>query len=144
MAEDRGGEVSLVVALTPKGDLNKTTGAERDTLWVPVNKGVDGQALRKDWDDGAFIKADNWWNPMDHMKAGKLRGMWKLVGNPVGVVRTRLRRVFGDVQSDLGKSLQGLMQKAGSVPLEELREKATEVVRTFVGPDVETRDGANL
>ena len=145
MVEDRGaGDLKLAVALTPKGDLHKTEGVDQDTLWVPTNKGVDAQQLRKDWDGGAFIKADNWWNPMDHMKAAKLRGLWKVVGNPVGVMRTRLRRTFGDVQGDLGKTLKGVLDKAGAVPTDELRQKAADVVRSFVGPDVKSAAGDNL
>jgi hypothetical protein len=144
MAEDRGGAVRLHVQLTPKGSLERTTGTDRDTLHVPVNKGVDAAALRSDWDDGAFIRVDNWWNPMDHMKAGKLRTLWKLVGNPVGVVRTRMRRVLQDAQVDLSQSLGKLLDKAGSVPVDELREKTAEVVRSFVGPEVKDRAGGNL
>jgi hypothetical protein len=144
MAEDRGGAVRLNVQLTPKGRLERTTGTDRDTLHVPVNKGFDAAELRSEWDDGGFIRADNWWNPMDHMKAGKLRTLWKLVGNPVGVVRTRMRRVLQDAQIDLSQSLGKLLDKAGDVPLDELREKTSEVVRTFVGPEVQDRQGGNL
>ena len=144
MAEDRGGALRLNLQMTPKGKLERTTGTDRDTLHVPVNKGFDAAELRSEWDDGAFIRPDNWWNPMDHMKAGKLRTLWKLVGNPVGVVRTRMRRVLQDAQVDLSQSLGKLLDKAGSVPVEELRDKTAEVVRTFVGPEVKDRQGGNL
>lgn len=144
MAQDRGGPANLDVHLVPKGKLERTEGTERDNLYVPVNGGRDALELRQDWDQGAFIRADSWWSPADHIQAKKLRTLWKLVGNPVGVFRTRMRRVLGGAQIDLQKTAGKLLDRVGSMPLDRLRAGVEEAVRSFVAPHVKTRGGANM
>lgn len=144
MSRDRGGPVKLDVHLVPRGRLERTEGTDRDNLYVPVNGGRDALELRQDWDGGRFLRADSWWNPTDHLQAKKLRTLWKLVGNPVGILRSGMRRVLDGAQADLLKSAGRLQDEAGAAGPSRLRTGIAETIRAFVAPHVAGPDGQNL
>lgn len=126
LAKDGGGSVELDVHFVPKGELKKRSGTERDTLEIPLAQGKSAGELRDDWDAGKFIPS-TWWNPFDSGK--RLRAVWKIAGNPVGPLRTRLRRRFARATGDLDKAF-------GAVPKDRPREGLEKLIERFVRSDL--------
>ena len=139
LAKDHGGELRLDVRLLPKeGALAKRSGGERDTLFVPLSRGLSAAELRQQWSEGAFIRPGNVFNPFDHLRAGKLRAIWRLGRDPVGPLRTGLRRVFARSARDIGRSIERVI--AG----DDRKTHASELVRRFVSADAKTDAGQPL
>ncbi len=142
LARDGGAAVKLDVVLTPRGQLTKTAGVPSDALYVPVNRKFDEVSLRHDWSSGAFIRPEHVWNPADHIQTGKLRTFWKLVGDPVGEVRTRLRSVLGQSAAELSNAIEATLARG----LDEtaLRAATRSLVDRHVRDDVRSTSGGRF
>lgn len=143
LAKDTGGAAPLSVVLTPRGRLERTAADEADTLFVPVDAKHDELSLRKGFDNGDFIRPDNRFNPFAHIEAGKKRLLWRMVGNPAGELRTKMRRVIGQSAGELGASVGALLNAYQSGHLDDaaLKTQAKSIVDRFVSPNASASSG---
>lgn len=143
LAKDTNGNAPLSVVLTPRGHLERTAADDADTLFVPVNDKHTELSLRKGFDDGDFIRADNRFNPFSHIAAGKKRLLWRLAGNPAGELRTKMRRVIGQSAGELTSSIGNLLSayKDGNVDDSGLKDQAKSIVGRFVSPNASAASG---